>query len=203
MPPVDDIHPEFHRMLGREAKEKLLSHRGLVLWLYGLSGSGKSSLAHALEARLHEEGILTRLLDGDNIRTGLNRELGFTDDDRLENIRRIAEVAKLFAETGIVTLTSFITPMRALRTMARDIVGAQDFLEIYVKCSFETCAARDVKGLYARAAMGGVKHFTGKDSTFEAPGANVEDIVVIDTEQVSLEESTEALYQIVRPQLAP
>jgi adenylylsulfate kinase len=203
MPPDDDIHPEFHRMLRREAKEKLLGHRGLVFWLYGLSGSGKSTLAHALEARLHGEGILTRLLDGDNIRTGLNRGLGFTDDDRLENIRRIAEVAKLFAETGIVTLTSFITPRRELRTMARGIVGAKDFLEIYVKCSFEVCAARDVKGLYAKAATGGVKNFTGKDSAFEAPEARIGDVVVIDTEHATIEESTDVLYQIVRPLLAP
>ncbi len=203
MPPDDDIHPEFHRMLAREAKETLLGHRGRVLWLYGLSGSGKSTLAHALERRLHSEGILTRLLDGDNIRTGLNRGLGFSDDDRRENIRRISEVAKLFAETGVVTLASFITPRRELRAMARDIVGAQDFLEIFVKASFAACAARDVKGLYAKAAAGGVHQFTGKDSLFEAPDADVEDVVVIDTEHATLEESTDALYQIVRPLIAP
>lgn len=186
-------------MLGREAKEHLLGQRGRVLWLYGLSGSGKSTLAHALERRLHGEGVLTRLLDGDNIRTGLSRGLGFSDEDRLENIRRISEVTKLFAEAGIVTLTSFITPTRALRTMARDIVGSRDFMEIYVKASFAACAARDVKGLYAKAKAGGVKDFTGRDSHFEEPEAGVGNVVVIDTEQATVEDSTETLYQLVRP----
>ena len=199
----DDIHPEFHRMLGREAKERLLDQRGCVLWLYGLSGSGKSTLAHELEKRLHHDGVLTCLLDGDNVRTGLNRGLGFSDDDRLENIRRISEVARLFAETGIVTVTAFITPTRELRTLARDIVGAQDFHEIYVRASFETCAARDVKGLYAKAAAGSVKHFTGKDSRFEEPDPSAGGLVVIDTEDATLAESTGALYRVVRPLAAP
>lgn len=199
----DDIHPEFHRMLGRDAKERLLGQRGCVLWLYGLSGSGKSTLAHELEKRLHRDGVLTCLLDGDNIRSGLNRGLGFSDDDRLENIRRISEVARLFAQTGVVTVAAFITPTHELRTLARGIIGAQDFHEIYVSASFETCAARDVKGLYAKAAAGGVKHFTGKDSRFEAPDPSADDLVIIDTEDASLEESTDALYRIVRPLTAP
>jgi adenylylsulfate kinase len=186
-------------MLWREAKENLLGRRGRVFWLYGLSGSGKSTLAHALEERLHGDGILTRLLDGDNIRTGLNRGLGFSDEDRLENIRRIAEVAKLFAETGVVTLASFITPKRALRAMARDIVGRDDFREIYVRCSFEACADRDVKGLYAKASAGRVKYFTGSDSDFEEPEDGAADIVVIDTEEATIEESANTLYQVVRP----
>ena len=186
-------------MLGREAKEHLLGQRGRVFWLYGLSGSGKSTLAHALERRLHGEGVLTRLLDGDNIRTGLSRGLGFSDEDRLENIRRISEVAKLFAETGIVTLAAFITPTRELRAMARDIVGARDFLEIYVKASFAACATRDVKGLYAKATAGGVKDFTGRDSLFEEPDANDGDVVVVDTEHTTVEDTTDTLYRIVRP----
>ena len=203
MAPDDDIHPEFDRMLGRDAKERLLAQRGCVLWLYGLSGSGKSTLAHALEKKLHGDGVLTRLLDGDNIRTGLNSGLGFSDDDRLENIRRISEVARLFAETGIVTLAAFITPTRALRSLARAIVGARDFREIYVKASFATCATRDVKGLYAKEAAGGVKHFTGRDSLFEEPDPSTDGLVVIDTEDAPLEESTDALYRIVRPLIAP
>lgn len=189
-------------MLGRAPKERLLGHRGGVFWLYGLSGSGKSTLAHALEKRLHEDGVLTRLLDGDNIRSGLNRGLGFSDDDRLENIRRISEVAKLFAETGIVTVAAFITPTRHLRTIARDIVGAADFREVYVKASFDVCAVRDVKGLYAKAAAGGVQQFTGKDSPFEEPDPGAEDVIVIDTEDAPREESAETLYQIVRPLIA-
>jgi adenylylsulfate kinase len=199
MPRDDDIHPEFHRMLGREAKEHLLGQRGRVFWLYGLSGSGKSTLAHALERRLHGEGVLTRLLDGDNIRTGLSRGLGFSDEDRLENIRRISEVAKLFAETGIITLAAFITPTRELRAMARDIVGAQDFREIYVKASFAACAGRDVKGLYAQAKAGGVQDFTGRDSLFEEPDANDGDVIVVDTEHTTVEDTTDTLYRIVRP----
>lgn len=186
-------------MLGREAKEHLLGQRGRVFWLYGLSGSGKSTLAHALERRLHGEGVLTRLLDGDNIRTGLSRGLGFSDEDRLENIRRISEVAKLFAETEVVTLAAFITPTRELRAMARDIVGAQDFREIYVKASFAACAGRDVKGLYAQAKAGGVQDFTGRDSLFEEPDANDGDVIVVDTEHTTVEDTTDTLYRIVRP----
>jgi adenylylsulfate kinase len=201
MPP-EDIHPEFERMLGRAPKERRLGHRGGVFWLYGLSGSGKSTLAHALETRLHEDGVLTRLLDGDNIRSGLNSGLGFSNADRLENIRRISEVAKLFAETGIVTLAAFITPTRQLRTIARNIVGAADFREVYVKASFAACAARDVKGLYAKAAAGDVPEFTGKDSPFEEPDPDADDVIVIDTEDALLEESAETLYQIVRPLIA-
>ena len=197
--PDENIHPEFHRMLGRDTKEKLLGHRGLVVWLYGLSGSGKSTLARALEVRLHGEGVLTCLLDGDNIRTGLNRGLGFTDEDRLENIRRVAEVAKLFAETGVVALTSLITPTRKLRALARRIVGDRRFWEIYVKCSFEACAARDVKGLYAKADTGQLKDFTGRDSTFEEPEPGIGNVVVIDTENAMPDDSADELYKMVRP----
>ena len=190
----ENIHPEFDRMLEREAKEGMLGQRGCVFWLYGLSGSGKSTLALALERRLHEEGVFTQILDGDNIRTGLNKGLGFSDEDRLENIRRIAEVAKLFKEAGVVTITSFITPKNELREMAREIVGAEDFREVFVRCSFEACAERDVKGLYAKAAAGGVKHFTGKDSSFEEPD---QADMVIDTETETVEESCQRLYDAV------
>lgn len=191
-----NIHPEFDRMLDRDAKESLLKQRGKVVWLYGLSGSGKSTLAHALERRLHEEGRFTQILDGDNIRTGLNNNLGFSDDDRKENIRRIAEVAKLFCRAGVVTITSFITPKNDLRMMAREIVGADDFLEVYVKCSFETCEQRDVKGLYAKAKAGEIKHFTGRDSSFEEPGRAD---LVIDTDAENLEASLGRLYGAVKP----
>ena len=166
---VENIHPIFHKSLDRSSKECLLDQKGCVLWLYGLSGAGKSTLASALEKKLHEEGIMTQLLDGDNIRTGLNNNLGFSDEDRYENIRRIAEVAKLFANAGIVTIASFITPKRELRTLAKEIIGRNDFHEIFVTCSFETCEQRDVKGLYAKAKSGALKNFTGKDSSFEAP----------------------------------
>lgn len=183
-------------MLDRQAKEGLLNQRGCVVWLYGLSGSGKSTLANHLERRLHDEGLLVKLLDGDNVRSGLNSNLGFSDDDRFENIRRVAEVAKLFCDTGVVTLAAFITPKRNLRKLAREIVGDADFIEAYVKCPFETCAERDVKGLYAKAQGGGIPQFTGKDSAFEEPDGLTPDIV-IDTSGEDESESLEKLYQIV------
>ena len=191
---TDNIHPVFDRMLGRETKEARLGQRGLVLWLYGLSGSGKSTLAIALERRLADEGFFTQILDGDNIRSGLNRNLGFSDDDRTENIRRIAEVARLFAQAGVVTLTSFITPRRDLRELARSIVGPGDFLEVYVQASFEACADRDPKGLYAKAAGGGVSQFTGKDSAFEEP--ETPDLL-IPTEALSVAEALDLLHSTV------
>ncbi|MEM9016966.1 MAG: adenylyl-sulfate kinase, partial [Verrucomicrobiota bacterium] len=178
------------KMLPRDAKEDLLGQRGAVIWMYGLSGSGKSTLANLLERRLHEGGRLVKVLDGDNIRSGLNSNLGFSDEDRKENIRRVAEVAKLFADSGIITITSFITPNHELRTIAREIIGDEDLLEVYVKASFETCAERDPKGLYAKVKAGEVKQFTGKDSAFEEPDRAD---LVIDTEAHSEEESLSQL----------
>lgn len=198
----ENIHPTFGQLLDREAKEALLNQRGLVVWLYGLSGSGKSTLATALERRLHEEGVFTQVLDGDNIRTGLNNNLGFSDEDRSENIRRIAEVAKLFAMAGLVTITSFICPRNELRTLAREIVGQADFLEVYVECSFETCEQREVKGLYAKAKAGQVQNFTGMDSSFEAPEPRDAADLILNTDNQAEGESLEQLYQAVRPRVA-
>ena len=195
----ENIHPTFGQLLGREAKEAMLNQRGLVVWLYGLSGSGKSTLATALERRLHGEGVFTQVLDGDNIRTGLNNNLGFSDEDRLENIRRIAEVAKLFAQAGAVTITSFICPRNELRAMAREIVGPADFLEVYVECRFETCEQRDVKGLYAKAKAGQVKQFTGKDSSFAPPEPRSVADLILNTDNQTESESLEQLFQAVRP----
>lgn len=192
----ENIHPVFDRLLGREDKERLLGQRSLVVWLYGLSGSGKSTIANLVERGLHAEGRMTQILDGDNIRSGLNQNLGFSDEDRQENIRRIAEVAKLFKDAGVLTIASFITPKRDLRAMARSIIGEADFLEVYVQASFEECARRDVKGLYAKASQGGVKQFTGKDSGFEEPEGH--EAFVLDTESESAEESTQRLLEIVR-----
>lgn len=193
-----NIHTEFHRMLGREAKEAQLSQRGHVFWMYGLSGSGKSTLANALERQLASEGIFTKLLDGDNIRSRLNRDLGFSDADRVENIRRIAEVARLFVEAGVVVFTSFITPNRILRQQATELVGIEDLTSIYVKASFDTCARRDVKGLYAKAAAGDIKDFTGKDSGFEEPTAE-DNAWTIDTDTFSEEDAVSQLLEKIRP----
>ena len=175
----DHLYPVFDRMLPRASKEEMLGQAGAVIWMYGLSGSGKSTLAHRLERELHAAGHLVKVLDGDNVRTGLNRNLGFSDEDRLENIRRVAEVAKLFAECGVVVIASFITPNNTLRGLAREVIGDDDLLEVYVKASYETCAARDPKGLYAKVKAGEVKQFTGKDSSFEEPDRPD---LIIDTE---------------------
>lgn len=191
---MDNIHPEFHRMLGRSDKEALLRQRSSVFWLYGLSGSGKSTIANAFERRLHAAGVMTQILDGDNIRSGLNANLGFSDADRAENIRRVAEVAKLFLNAGIVTIASFICPLRTLRQQARTIIGETDFLEVYVKASFETCAQRDPKGLYAKASGGGIAQFTGKDSAFEAPDLQ-DGALILDTEASSVDVLVERLLQ--------
>lgn len=191
---LDHIYPVFDKMLPREAKEELLGQRGAVIWMYGLSGSGKSTLANLLERRLHEEGKMVKVLDGDNVRSGLNSNLGFSDEDRLENIRRVAEVAKLFADSGIVTVTSFITPNNELRDIAREVIGDDDLLEVYVKASFETCAERDPKGLYAKVKAGKVKQFTGKDSAFEEPSRPD---LIIDTETLSEDDALEQLFSAV------
>lgn len=194
----ENIHTEFHRMLGREAKEAQLRQRGHVFWFYGLSGSGKSTLANALERKLVELGYVTKILDGDNIRSGLNADLGFSDADRQENIRRISEVTRLFLDMGVVVFTSFITPTRDLRVSARDIVGSDDITPVYVSASFETCAERDVKGLYAKAAAGGVKNFTGKDSSFQEPAASDPDWT-ISTDDKTEEESLNELLEKILP----
>ena len=194
----ENIYPEFGRMLGRDAKEAQLKQQGHVFWLYGLSGSGKSTLANALEREFSNKGYITKILDGDNIRSRLNSDLGFSDADRRENIRRIAEVARLFLEAGIVVFTSFITPKRRLRAAAIEIIGESNITPIYIEASFETCAKRDIKGLYAKAAAGGVKDFTGKDSSFEAPMRADRDWTV-NTDNKTQEDSLRELIEKISP----
>jgi adenylylsulfate kinase len=167
---MTNIHPETRRFLDRAAKEELLGQKGIVLWLYGLSGSGKSTIANEAERALHSEGRMTVILDGDNLRTGLNSNLGFSDDDRTENVRRVAETAKLLAGQGMIVFVSVITPLRRQRSLAGEIIGP-DFHEVYVKADFDTCAGRDPKGLYAKAKEGKISQFTGQDSGFEEPEA--------------------------------
>jgi adenylylsulfate kinase len=196
---TENLHPITDRLLKRSDRETVTQQRSKVVWMCGLSGSGKSTLASALEKRLYAEGKLVYVLDGDNIRTGLNSGLGFSDEDRLENIRRIAEVSKLFADAGLVAINSFITPNASLRAMAREIIGKDDLIEVYVKASFETCMERDVKGLYAKAEKGLVPQFTGKDSGFEEPE---DSDLVIDTEAMTIEESLDKLFDFVFPKLS-
>lgn len=166
---TENIYPIKDRMESRSDKEKLLGQKGITIWFTGLSGSGKSTVAIALESILSSKGYLCRILDGDNIRAGLNSNLGFSEADRNENIRRIAEVCKLFTDTGIITIAAFVSPTNDLRRMARDIVGGEDFVEVYMSTPLEECERRDVKGLYARARKGEVKNFTGISAPFDIP----------------------------------
>ena len=193
----NNIHPEFDRQLPRQSKEKLLGQKGLVVWLYGISGSGKSTIANAAEKVLHKQGRMTTILDGDNLRTGLNKHLGFSDDDRRENIRRAAHVAKIFADQGIITFVSVITPRQELRDLARDVIG-DDYFEVFVRASYQLCEQRDVKGLYAKAAIGEIKQFTGKDSSFEEP---VAPDLVVDTEGQEVEDSVFTLLEAIREKI--
>lgn len=190
----NNLYPIFDRMLTRRDKEQLLGQRGTMLWFTGLSGSGKSTVAIALERELHSRGLLCRLLDGDNIRTGINRGLSFSEEDRRENIRRIAEVGKLFVDTGVITMASFVSPTRELRRLARNIVGADDFYEIYISTPLEECERRDVKGLYARARRGEVKNFTGISAPFEAPE---HPSLSLDTSRLSVEESVASIIALL------
>lgn len=189
-----DIYPIFDRMLTRRDKEQLLGQRGVMLWFTGLSGSGKSTIAIALERELQKRGLLCRILDGDNIRSGINSNLGFSAEDRRENIRRIAEVGKLFVDTGIITIAAFISPTEELRRMAADIIGPADFKEIYISTPLAACEARDVKGLYARARRGEVREFTGISAPFEAP---TRPALSLDTSELPLKESVAALLRLL------
>ena len=190
----DNIYPIFDRMLSRHDKEQLLGQKGVMLWFTGLSGSGKSTVAIALERELQKRGLLCRILDGDNIRTGINANLGFSADDRRENIRRVAEVAKLFVDTGIITIAAFVSPTEDLRNLAQHIIGKDDFKELFISTPIEECERRDVKGLYARARRGEVKNFTGISAPFEAPQHPA---LSLDTSKLSLEESVAQLLQLL------
>ena len=185
---AEHIYPIFEKMLQRKDREALLGQRGVMVWFTGLSGSGKSTLAIALERELYKRGLLCRILDGDNIRSGINNNLGFSEADRTENIRRIAEVAKLFVDCGIVTIAAFISPTEAIREMAADIIGREDFYEVYVSTPIEECERRDVKGLYAKARRGEIKDFTGVSAPFEAPA---HPFISIDTACQPLENSVQ------------
>lgn len=194
-----NIHPIFEHLLQRADKEKLLQQRGVALWLTGLSGSGKSTLARGLEQCLYEQGMLTQVLDGDNVRTGINNNLGFSDADRTENIRRIAEVTKLFVQCGIVTICSFVSPTIAIRQLAQQIIGPQDFLEVYINAPLEVCEQRDVKGLYKKARAGAIPDFTGITSPFEPPPApNLE----IQTNLQTPEQSVKTLLHFLLPHIS-
>ncbi len=164
-----NIHTIFDRLVQREDRERLLEQNAKVFWLTGLSGSGKSTLASGLQRALHAQGKLVYVLDGDNVRAGINNNLAFSESDRTENIRRISEVAKLFLDAGVITICSFVSPTNELRSLAKNIIGEKDFFEIYINAPLATCEERDVKGLYAKARKGEIKDFTGVNAPFEAP----------------------------------
>ncbi len=191
---AENIYPIYKQMLSREDKEKLLGQHGVMIWFTGLSGSGKSTVALGVERELQQLGIVSQILDGDNIRNGINSDLGFSVADRKENIRRIAEVGKLFVQSGIVTLACFVSPTEEIRNMARNIVGADDFLEVYVSTPIEECERRDVKGLYAKARRGEVKDFTGISSVFEVPAAPA---LSVNTGELSLEQSVKCVVDLI------
>ena len=191
---MEHIYPIFDKMLSRQDKEQLLGQRGVMIWFTGLSGSGKSTVALGVERELHKRGVLCRILDGDNIRSGINKNLGFTAEDRKENIRRIAEVGKLFVDTGIVTLAAFISPTNESRQMAAEIIGQNDFKEVYISTPLEICEKRDVKGLYARARRGEIQNFTGISAPFEVPEHPA---LSLDTSVLSLEESVHKVLELI------
>jgi len=176
----------------KEERELLLKQKGVVLWYTGLSGSGKSTIANEVAFKLHSMGKLSYVLDGDNIRHGLNKDLGFSPEDRKENIRRISEVANLFADAGLITMTAFISPYRADRNFCRELVGEGRFIEIYTKASLDTCEKRDPKGMYKKARAGIIKDFTGINAPYEAP-KNPE--LVIDTDKYNVEESADLVLK--------
>jgi adenylylsulfate kinase len=179
----------------RKRREEMNGHGSVILWFTGLSGAGKSSLAHAVEEELHQMACRTFVLDGDNVRHGLCADLGFSSDDRIENVRRVGEVSKLFIEGGTIVLTAFISPFRSDRERVRSLVPHGDFLEIYCHCPLEMCEQRDVKGLYKRARAGEIKDFTGISSPYEAPDAPE---LVVETGTLTMEESVAQVMQLLR-----
>lgn len=191
----DNIHTTFERLLQREDKERLLKQKGLVIWMTGLSGSGKTTIAVEAEKILAAKGVLTQVLDGDNIRSGINNNLGFSEEDRKENIRRIAEVSKLFVNCGVVTLNCFVSPTKEIRQQAKSILG-DDMVEVFINTPFEECEKRDVKGLYAKARAGEIKNFTGLDAPFEAPKNPFLDV---ETMGCSIKECAQQITDAVLP----
>lgn len=192
----NNIHPIFDRLVQRADREKRLGQKSKVLWCTGLSGSGKSTIAQALERKLYNEGFFAQVLDGDNIRSGINNNLGFTIEDRKENIRRIAEVSKLYINSGIICINSFISPTYEIREYAKEIIGEENFVEIYINAPIEVCENRDVKGLYKKARAGEIKSFTGIDSPYEAPQSPAFEIK---TNENTVEEAVEKLYNFIIP----
>ena len=190
---MSNLHPHNYQITKIE-KEKQFGHSSLVVWLTGLSGSGKSTIADHLEQYLFKKGIHTANLDGDVLRTGLNKDLGFSEEDRSENIRRIAEISKILSDNGLVVIAAFVSPFSKDRNLVKNTVGENNFIEIFVQTSIEECERRDVKGLYSKARKGELKNFTGIDSPYENP---INPDLIIDTEKTSIEDSVQLLSTLV------
>ena len=195
---AENIFPHFDQMISREFRETKLGQRSKVIWLTGLSGSGKSTIGLALEKRLFQENFVAQLLDGDNIRSGINKNLGFSEEDRKENIRRIAEIAKLYLSSGIITINSFISPTAETRNIAKEIVGDADFLEIYINAPMATCESRDVKGLYKKARAGEIQGFTGVNQAYEEPENPA---LELRTDLLSVEEAVDILFTFLKKRI--
>ena len=191
----NNIHPIFDRLVTRQEQERLLNQKGSVLWFTGLSGSGKSTIAEGLERELFNKGYFVKVLDGDNVRSGINKNLGFSLEDRRENIRRIAEVAKLFVDSGVIVLCSFVSPTREIRNVAKNIIGDDHFKEVFIDTPLEVCESRDVKGLYKKARAGEIKNFTGIDSPYEAP---LDPALIVLTENKDIAECVSAVAKIIK-----
>jgi len=191
-----NIHPVTSKILSRSNKEKLLNQHSVVIWMTGLSGSGKTTLALSLANELNNRGFTTQNLDGDNIRSGINNNLGFSEEDRFENIRRIAEVSKLFMDSGIICINSFISPTNKIRGIAQKIIGEENFITIYLDTPIEVCENRDIKGLYKKAREGKIKNFTGIDSPFDIP-SNPE--ITINSHELTIGESVRKCLDIIIP----
>ena len=194
----ENIFPIFDKIISKEKKEKLLNQKGKVVWLTGLSGSGKTTIALQLEKELYKLGFLVQILDGDNIRAGINNNLSFSEGDRTENIRRIAEVSKLFLNCGIITINCFVSPTIKMRQIAKKIIGKENYYEIFIDADLQTCEKRDVKGLYKKARNGEIKNFTGIDSQYEKPN---NPSLEVNTSQLSIDQSIEIILKNVLPQL--
>lgn len=188
---MKNLFSSKNELISRKEKENLLSQKGTCFWLTGLSGSGKTTIAKLTAKKLHSDGILTQVLDGDNIRLGINNNLTFSEADRTENIRRIAEITKLFIENGVVTICCFISPTKKMRSLAKKIIGSKDFNEIFVNTSLKDCKKRDTKGLYKKAALGEIKNFTGISAPFEEP---ISAELILPTQNISAEDSSKILY---------
>lgn len=194
----NNIHPIFDKLVSREERELRLGQKSKVFWMTGLSGSGKSTIAEGVERVLFDKGYFVQVLDGDNVRSGLNKNLGFTLEDREENIRRIAELAKLYLNSGVITICSFISPTRAIRAFAKDVIGEENFIEVFVDTPLEVCESRDVKGLYKKARAGEIKGFTGIDSPYEAPENPA---LTIFTPAKTIEQSIQEAVELMLPKI--